>query len=51
MLETGFVILLFLLLFLSIVFFGVMVVLLIKVETKDFRDKKRKVQNEFDKNI
>jgi hypothetical protein len=49
--ETVFGILLCLLLAISIVAFGVSVVLLILEETRDFRDEKRKVQNELDKNI
>jgi hypothetical protein len=49
--ETVFGILLCLLLAISIVTFGLSVVLLILEETRDFRDEKRKVQNELDKNI
>lgn len=51
MVETVFGILLCLLLIISIVLFGLSVVLLILEETRDFRDEKRKVQNELDKNI
>jgi hypothetical protein len=51
MLETVFGILLCLLLIISIVLFGVSVVLLILEETRDFRDKKKEVQNEFDKSL
>ena len=51
MVETVFGILLCLLLAISIVLFGVSAVLLLIEETRDFRDKKRKVQNELDKNI